>query len=121
MQDLAEIDREENDSEKVRDFQAPVGPVAGGAMILFPELLDGLHGLGLSMLNVLNLNPIEIGDLIDAVDEVEVASHADETRLRPKGHGYVTVKLPSHLNADCSEDFLDLVNVHVQPNASPVM
>ena len=118
MQEFAEIDGKENDSEKVGNFQAPVRPVAGRGMILFPKLLDGLHGLSLSMLNVLNLNPFEIGDLVDAVDQVEIASHADETRLRLKGRGYVTVKLPSHLNADRPEDSLDLVNVHVQHNAS---
>lgn len=118
MQNFAEIDGKEHGPKKVGDFQAPVGPITRGGMIFFPKLLDGPHGLSLSMLNVLNLNPFEIGDLVDAVDQVEIASHADETRLRLIGRGYVTVKLTSHLNADRPEDSLDLVNVHVQPNAS---
>ena len=48
-------------------------------MILFSKFLNSLHCLNKGVLNILNLESNGIGNFVDAIDKVEVASHAAET------------------------------------------
>ena len=60
---------------RANDIEAPAIPIPNGPIQLMPQLVRSLLGLSLGGLQVGNLDPRIVEDLIMALYEVEVAAH----------------------------------------------